>query len=88
LSFNLGLWRSRVILNLNMLFSCKTPFFRFCLVKTKLLGDLVIFNHLPLQSAFPIQDLNIHKANGIGGTTVYFLNREGGSNLQDEYSNN
>jgi hypothetical protein len=32
--------------------------------------------------------VNIHKANGIGGTIVYFLNRQGGSNLQDEYSNN
>jgi hypothetical protein len=25
---------------------------------------------------------------GIGGTTVYFLNRQGGSNSQDEFSNN
>ncbi len=37
---------------------------------------------LPLRSALPIQDVNIHKANGIGGTIVYFLNR------QDEYSSN
>jgi hypothetical protein len=33
----------------------------------------------------PIQDVNIHKASGIGGTIVYFLNRQGGSNLQDKY---
>ena len=41
-----------------------------------------------LRSALPIQDVNIHKAIGIGGTIVYFLNRRGGTNLQDEYSNN
>ena len=41
-----------------------------------------------LRSALPIQDVNIHKAIGIGGTIVYSLNRRGGSNLQDEYSNN
>jgi hypothetical protein len=28
-----------------------------------------------LRSALPIQDVNIHKAIGIGGTMVYFLNR-------------
>ncbi len=37
---------------------------------------------LPLR-ALPIQDVNIHKANGIGGTIVYFLNRQGGPNLHD-----
>jgi hypothetical protein len=33
----------------------------------------------PPQSPLPIQDVNIHKAIGIGGTIVYFLNRRGGS---------
>ncbi len=35
----------------------------------------------PLRSALPIQDLNIDKANGIGGIIVYFLNMQDGSNL-------
>ncbi len=42
---------------------------------------------LPIR-AVPVQDVNIHKANGIGGTIVYFLNRQGGPILQDGYSNN
>jgi hypothetical protein len=41
---------------------------------------------LPLR-ALPMQNMNIHKANGIGGTIVYFL-KQGGSNLQDENLNN
>ncbi len=32
--------------------------------------------------------MNIHKAIGIGGTIVHFLNRRGGTNLQEENSNN
>jgi hypothetical protein len=51
----------------------------------------------PLWSALPIQDVKKHEDNTaqqyggkdtsvpvpyIGGTTVYFLNRQGGSNLQ------
>jgi hypothetical protein len=45
----------------------------------------------------PIQDLNIHSANSIGGKymsapmywrrSIHILNRHGGSNLHDEYLN-
>jgi hypothetical protein len=64
--------------------------FPFPLVTAKLIGDVLYTNFLtisPLPFALPIQDVNIHKAIGIGGTMVYFLNRQGGSNLQDGDSN-
>jgi hypothetical protein len=45
----------------------------------------------------PFQDINIHSANSIGGNNtsapiywrgrIHILNRRGGSNLQNEYSN-
>ncbi len=51
---------------------------------------------LPLRSATPIQDMNIHSAKSIGGEDtsapiywrwhIHILNRRGGLNLQDDYS--
>jgi hypothetical protein len=63
--------------------------FPFPLEAANLKSDVLsYFDHFTLRSALPVQDVNIHKAYGIGGTIVYFLNRQGGSNSQDEYSNN
>jgi hypothetical protein len=54
------------------------------------------FDHLPLRSAMPIQDMNIHSAISSSGNNtstpiywrrrIHILNRRGGSNLQDEHS--
>ncbi len=61
LSFSLGLRRDRG------LFSIWTCSFPFPIVTAKLIGDVLTFLTIsPLRSAFPIQAVNIHKANGIG----------------------
>ncbi len=67
----------------------KNSLYPFPLVTAKLIGDVLsFFYHFTPSSALPIQDVNIHKANCICGTIIYFLKRQDGSNLQDEYSNN
>jgi hypothetical protein len=53
LGFNLGLWRSRVILNLIYRFPVKS-LFPFPLVTAKLIGNVLsFFDHLLLRSSLP-----------------------------------
>jgi hypothetical protein len=98
LSFSLGLWLW-FICNLNLLFLCETTYFLFRLhqlINRRCRDEFHPFDPLCL---FSIQDVKIHKGplvlaeitslrQCIGGTIVYFLNRQGGSNVQDEFSIN